>query len=149
MTSPIDRLRRPVAALEAGDALDPADAAWLAGGAKAYLARAPGIRLDAALGLHPERGEAGWWTVEPRSARDAILGEIDRQLFAQLDVPQAAREIIALERRRRQRQAVDLNVGELFARLTRTGLAVPAEKQVKNILHRTRGKSYAASNFPA
>jgi hypothetical protein len=148
MTTPVDRLRRVVVCAEAGEPLHPDDAAWLAKGAAAYLRDAPASRLDQALGLHPDRGDVGWWTAEPRSERDSVLAEIDRQLYGQLDIPQAARQIVALSRRRNQRGALPLNEASLLADLARTGSGLPGQKQIANIIRRSRGKSNGISNFP-
>jgi hypothetical protein len=156
--APIDRLRRIVASAEAGAPLPPDDAAWLAQGARAYLEDAPAVRLDAALGLHPGWGESGWWTTGPRAERDTLLAQIDRQLFGQLDIPTAARSIVALVRRRHEPAAAPF-----LDRLAATGRGVPGDKQLRNILRRARakdaippaairpsaGKSDAVSSFPA
>jgi hypothetical protein len=138
--SPVDRLRQVVDCAEAGQHLQPPVAAWLAQGARAYLRDAPGVRLDAALGLHPAWGESGWWTTGPREERDAVLAEMDRQLFGQLDIPTAARSIVALARRRQERGAVDANEVALLAKLAMTGRNVPGEKQIRNILRRARSQ---------
>jgi hypothetical protein len=149
VTTPADRLRRVLAALEAEEPINPEDATWLAQGARAYLRDAPAIRLDAALGLHPERGNVGWWTSEPRSSRDAVLAEMDRQLYAQLDIPKAAQELVALARRRNQREPLPLNEAALLAQLARTGRGLPGRKQIENILRGSRQKSDSTSNFLA
>jgi hypothetical protein len=155
MTAPVDRLRRVLAALESGTAPDPDDAAWLVSGARTYLRDAPAVRLDAALGLHPGWGEAGWWTTGPRAERDAVLVDMDRQLFGHLDIATSAKSIVALARRRQERGDVHAREVRLLDRLNGTCKGVPGAKQVANILRSSRGmvggpsgKSDAVSNFP-
>jgi hypothetical protein len=155
MTAPVDRLRRLVAALETGDTPDLVDAAWFAKGAREYLRDAPAVRLDAALGLHPGWGEAGWWTTGPRAERDAALAEMDKQLFGHLDIPTSAKSIVALARRRQERGDVHIREARLLDRLSGTGKGVPGLKQIANILRSSRAmldeasrKSDAVSNFP-
>lgn len=152
---PVGRLRRMVEALQAGDAPDPADAAWFTEGAREYLRDAPAVRLDAALGLHPGWGEAGWWTVGPRAARDAALAAMDQQLYGHLDIPSSARSIVALARRRMEHGDVHAREARLLDRLATTAKGVPGERQIQNIIRRSRsmvedgvGKSDTASNFP-
>jgi hypothetical protein len=152
---PIDRLRRLLEALDTGNTPDPDDAAWFTAGAESYLRQAPVVRLDAALDLHPRWGEAGWWTVGPRAQRDAVLAEMDKQLFGQLDIPTAARSIVALARRRHERGDIEPREVRLLDRLAETNKGVPGERQIQNIIRRSRNqvdvstrKSDDVSNFP-
>ncbi len=138
MTARVDCLRRLVAALEAGEKPATADVVWFAAGAREYLRDAPAVRLDAALGLHPGWGEAGWWTTGPRAARDAVLGEIDRQLFGHLDIPTSAKSIVALARRRQERADLPEQQARLLDRLISAGKGVPGPKQIANILRNSR-----------
>jgi hypothetical protein len=154
MTEPVDRLRRILAALDAGGAIAPDDAAWLASGARAYLQDAPAVRLDAALGLHPEWGSPGWWTTGPRAQRDAALIEMHKQLFGHLDIASAARAIVALARRWHERGHLHASEARLLDRLNGTCKGVPGARQVANILRTSRDavvnpprKSDAVSNF--
>jgi hypothetical protein len=151
--APIDRLRRIVAHTEAGQPLQPDDAAWLAAGARVYMETAPTVRLDAALGLHPQWGEAGWWIAGPRAERDALLAQMDQQLFGDLDISAAARSIVALARRRQECADVHAAAAPLLDQLAATGRSVPGQRQLMNILRRSRApaerKSDTRSNFPA
>jgi hypothetical protein len=155
MPAPIERLRRVLEALESGAVPDPDDTAWLITGARTYLRDAPAVRLDAALGLHPGWGEAGWWTTGPRAERDAVLAEMDKQLFGHLDIATSAKSIVALARRRQERGDVHAREVRLLDQLNATCKGVPGPKQVANILRTSRGmvvnppgKSDAVSNFP-
>jgi hypothetical protein len=154
MTVPVDILRRILAALETGTAIAPDDAAWLATGIRAYLQDAPAVRLDAALGLHPEWGKPGWWTTGPRAERDAALIEMHKQLFGHLDIASAAKSIVALARRRHERGDVHPREVRLLDQLNATCKGVPGARQVANILRTSRGmvvnpprKSDGVSNF--
>ncbi len=137
---PIDRWRRIMNHVRAGQPLDAADAGWLLQASQTYLNDPAGVRLDVVLGLHPRWGEAGWWTLESRSDRDAILAEMDQQLYSRLDVTTAARLIVAAALNGRQSSAtLPPAEADFLARISKTGRSVPGHRQVKNILRKSRG----------
>lgn len=59
------------------------DAAWFKAALMVYEAGAgEEVTLDRALGLAPTPGQEGWWTIEARTRRDALLREIARRFYA-------------------------------------------------------------------
>jgi hypothetical protein len=72
-----ERMRRIVAAAEAGEPPDAADLGWLARGLGRYLAGAPaGLRVEEALGLAVLPGGSPWWAEQRRAGRDRLLREL-------------------------------------------------------------------------
>jgi hypothetical protein len=62
--------------------------ARFAGSLAAYEAgAAEGVTLDACLDLVPPAGGVGWWTVERRQRRAALILELDRLMFPSLPRP--------------------------------------------------------------
>lgn len=139
-TEAVRHLRDLRAAAAAGRAIEPAITEWIVRAIDCYLAQAPAVTLDAALGLAPGwRGGDGWWVAETRSMRDAAIARIDRSLFGHLDVTAAARSLIAIERRHRERKAgLGACEAELLAELQRCGRGIPGERQLKTIIARER-----------
>jgi hypothetical protein len=77
--SHIDRLRQLASRLAE---IDDRDAAWISGSLAVYEAGASeGVTLCRALGIAPAPGQEGWWTVEARAQRDAILCEMARRFY--------------------------------------------------------------------
>jgi hypothetical protein len=145
VTTPLDRvgqLERIADVLGCGEQPSPDDAAWLADGLLRYSQEAAtGMTLEDALGLAPTvPGEEHWTTTQRRRRRNAVIHAIrSRPLFADLKIPEAAREIAALGSRYRQtgraiKSTVDPETEKLIADALCTGLPFPGPKQIANIL---------------
>ena len=139
MANPRDavaRARRALAALQGSN--DP-DIVWLAAGLADYLSRAPDVRLDEALGLHPGWGDRGWWTLEAKAARNALIAELDCQCFGQVPAQEAAADMLDLVRAHRERRpGLALNQVQLLARLNGTGAGMPGRRQLADIISAER-----------
>ncbi len=141
MTASIDRLRRLVAALAAGDPPDAGDAAWFAAAIARYLDEAPaGYSMDDALDLTPPAGQAAWWRVEARERRNAAIRELHRTSFSGFGIPRAASEIARLFHcAQRGGRLQDLRASELVAKVLSAGAAIPGPKRIQSILEISPG----------
>lgn len=140
----ITHLRAVLQAARCGEPLPPDAAGWLLAGGTRYIAAAEAgnaVGLDVALGLG-RPGRHGWWTVEARKRRDALLRELRQRQYPHLDDGEAARQIATLARRANGaavivRPAAEAN--DLLLSALCTGLGIPGAKQLRAIIGKSPG----------
>ena len=142
----IARLRRVAAALSCGKLPAKEDRAWFVKGVHRYQLDHPGSSgkpLELALGL-ARHGRNNWRTLEARDRRNALIRQLRRRHFAQLDDGRAAKRIAALaedhEAALRRQQPVPVphpDSAEALLQAARRAARVPAAKQLKAILRKS------------
>jgi hypothetical protein len=134
LLSPINRLRQLASRLAE---IDDPDAAWISGSLAVYEAgSSEGVTLCRALGIAPAPGQEGWWTVEARAQRDAILCEMRRRFYA--SEPSETQQAIKMARRigrftASARQWQPGTIEELCHYITKAG-PVPSVRTIQRAL---------------
>ena len=112
---------------------DPAEVE-LAAAIKAYDVAAGMITMDEALGLSRCSGAGPWWRVEARARRDAKLRELHQEHFRDLELGEAAAEIVRQARRRQTTGAPATNERDAMIDLALRAGPVPKARRLREIL---------------
>ena len=92
------------------------------------------MTLDEALGLSCCGGAGPWWTQEARARRDATLHELHREHFPDLDLGEAAAEIVRHARRRQATSAPAMNEKDALIDAALRAGPMPKPRRIREIL---------------